>query len=246
MRRRTNRRRPTVRALTRAVETKNAETYNLGLNIYSSQNPLFPSGNQIVLGPNSGTMQIPQGVFNGYRIGNKITTKRLILKGTLHPLPFQTTTNPTPVPQQIRMLVYYDRSDPNVVPNPSSDMFQNNNTNGGFLNQLSDLWRPYNTDKYRILLQRTFKLGFAYSEGSGSSPDYQGLSNNDFKLNCNFSIDLTKYYPKTVKFDENNLQPTTRGLFVLFYACAASGGATPAAVIPAAVEYMFRYTYTDM
>lgn len=246
MRRRTTRRRPTVRALTRAVETKNAETYNLGLNIYSSGNALFPSGNQIVLGPNSSSMQIPQGVQNGYRIGNKITTKRLIFKGTLHSLPYEVSTNPQPVPQQVRMLVYYDRQDNNVVPNPTSDMFQNNNVNAGFVNQLSDLWRPYNTDKYRILAQRTFKVGFADNTGTGNTAAYQYLANNDFKLNCNFSIDLTKYYPKTVKFDENSLQPTTRGLFVLFYACAASGTVTPSNIIPCAVEYMFRYTYTDM
>lgn len=234
------------RVVSRAAETKSQVSYNLGLNIYSSANASFPVNNIIAVGPNSTSCHIAQGVQNGYRIGNKITTRSLWMKGTLHPTQYDATTNPAVVPQQVRMVVFYDRQQPNLPPAPGSDFFQFGNVNMGFLNDLTDLWRPYNTDRYRILTQRTYKLGAAVHEGPGNNPSLSNSANNDFKLNINFRINLTKYYPKIVKFDENNLQPQTRSLFVFWYTCSSVGNAYAAAAMPAQVEYMFEYKYTDM
>jgi len=242
-------RRTVRRAVARTAEVKSQTGYNLGQNIYSSAHATFPSNNMIVLGPNSGTCQIAQGVQQGYRIGNKVTTKSLWFKGTFRPNPYNATSNPLLFPQQVRMIIFYDRSDPNVVPSPGADLFQLGNVNQGFNNDLTDLWRPFNTDRYRILTQRTYKLGFSNNNGTGAPgviTDYQFNSNNDFRLNVNFKINLTKYYPKIVKFDENNLQPMTRGLYALIYCCAASGGANGPSTIPLGVEYMFDYKYTDL
>lgn len=244
VRRRVLRRRAPLRRASRS-EVKQQTAYNLGLSLKSSASGSFGTTNQFALGPNASTLQIAQGVQNGYRIGNRVTTKSLRFKGTIYPKPYNATTNVVPIPTQVRMIVYYDRQHPNDLPNPVSDMFQLGNVNQGFLNDLTDMWRPYNTDRYRILMQRTFKVGNSIVGGQGSAGQYQSFANNDFKLNCNFNINLTKYYPRIVRFDENALQPTTRSLFVLFYLCAASGDPLSSSQEAVTVEYMIDYKYTD-
>ena len=97
----------------------------------------------------------------------------------------------------VRMVIMYDRTNPTQEPQPGINMFQQAGANTGFFNDLTDLWRPYNTDRYRILTTRTFKLGYASNNGTGAQPGFQNLANNDFKMACNFRINLTKYYRST-------------------------------------------------
>jgi len=232
------------REIARQTETKSKQTFNLGLNLWASGAANWLD-NIIPVGPNATTMAIAQGVANGSRIGNVIRTKRFVIKGTIAGNGYNATTNPTPFPQQVKMVVFYDRKNPTSVPDPRTDYFQDGGSNVGFSNDLIDLWRPVNTDRYRILEQRNFKVGYASYEGTGNQGGAQFLANNDFKFNCNFSVDLTKHYPKVVKFDENNSDPTTRGLYVMWYMAAASGGANSTAWKPVEVAYMLQYEYED-
>lgn len=233
--------------IAREVENKDTQYYNLTKDLVSVPSATFQD-NVIQVGPNNNAtepMTIYQGTGVASRIGNKIKTKMLMLKGTIVPLPYNATTNNNVTPLQVKMIVFYDRSTPNAEPQPSSNMFQQQGANAGFYNDLTDLWRPFNTDRYRILTTRTWKLGFAQNEGTGYVANFQGLTNNDFKMNVNFKVNLTKYYPKHVKFDENSGDPTTRGLWILFYYVSATGNAIGAGQAACNVQWMVDYKYED-
>lgn len=229
--------------LARSVETKSQQMFNYNRSIYSSNSINFPD-NVIELGP-SGALQVVQGVTRCQRIGNKVRVKRLMFKGDICANPYDATLNPNPSPQLVKMVIFYDRTDPTALPTVSTNFFQNGASNVGFNNDLVDAWRPFNTERYRILATRTFKVGNAISPNLGVNTSFQSYANNDYKMTNTFSVDLTKYYPKTCVFDENNVTPNSRGLFAIFYCCAGSGQANGAAWIPCSMQYMQEFSFTD-
>jgi len=233
----------------RAMETKCAQTYNLGKSLYPTNSGTF-GDNVIELGVDGVNLVVGQGTGQGSRIGNEILTQRVLFKGTVVPNPYDVTVNPNPRPVQLRMIIYYDRTIPTSAPSVTgNDMFQDGGSSSGFQNDLVDLWRPYNTDRYRILMQRTWKIGFAGYGGTALVPAnaqaQQYYENNDFKLNINFSIDVTKYYPKIVKFNDTTNTPTSRGLFALFYYSAADGTQLPSTNVSLGMQYMIDYKFKD-
>lgn len=198
--------------------------------------------------PSSVTLDIVQGTGNGARIGNRITTKRLMYKGTLTVMPYNPVSNVTPLPTQVKMWIFYDREFPTSFPTPatSSNFFQFNNTTQGFSNDLVDLWKPVNTDKYRVLATRTFKLGNADYQSNGTGyAGQQYYANNDFKLNHTFSVNLTKMIPKIIRYNDNDPEPMSRGLYSLFVAYAADGNPITSGQALAKCSWMLDYTYED-
>ena len=114
------------REISRNVEVKTAQSYVLDRTLGAVGNPDFittssPVGNMIILGPDPGSMVINQGTGQGDRIGNKITLKRLVIKGTLVPLPYDAIYNGTIFPVQVKIWVFYDRQDPSAVPDPRTN-----------------------------------------------------------------------------------------------------------------------------
>jgi len=238
-------------AISRAAENKNRQFYGSGT-ILSVSNVTGSDNAVIALSPRAGGIQIDQGTGSGGRIGNSITTKSVMFKGTLTPLPYDATTNPNPAPTQIKMFIFYDKRDPVNYPTPmlNADFFQFNNSAKGFANNLTDLWAPINEDVYRVLYSRTFKLGYADYSGTEQNATFnsnqQSYTNNDFKLNANFRVNVTKYLIKKVKYNDNNSIPTTRGLFCMFVPLYANGLAITTATVPAQVQFMIDYNYEDV
>lgn len=234
--------------ISRNIENKTVQAYNYNFPIYPATSANFLN-NVYELGPSGGAMTIPQGTGQANCIGNTIKTKKLTWKGTIVPLAWDTATNPNPRPQQVKLYIFYDKIDPTAVPDPRTNFFQNGNSSKGFQDDLADNFSPINTDRYRVLTTRTFKLGFSQYAGTASSAANQGawqaFSNNDFKLNCNFSIDLTKYYPQIVKYNDTNNVLTTRGLYALWTTVAADGAVWNAAWVTAATQFVQTYEYED-
>lgn len=237
------------REMRRVAETKTFEMVNLGKNIYPSNHVSFPD-NVIPLGPNSSTMVIAQGVGQGDRIGNKLTIKKLSFKGTIVPLPQDATLNPNPRPLQVRMDIVYDREDPNDAFVPGSLYFQLGNSSSAHRNDLVDMWAPVNTDRYRVLHTRIWKLGYGAYTGTATSATnqatQQAYANNDFPFNVNFNIDVTKYLIKTVKYNDTSVYPLTRGCYAFFYACYADGNALASTTVPCAMQFVQNLQFTDV
>jgi len=191
---------------------------------------------------------VAQGSGQGERIGNRITCKSLMLKAIFVPTPYNATTNPTPLPMQIRCVIFYDKEAPTTVPSPASlgDIFQFGNTSQGFQDDLLDMVLPFNTDRYRICAQKTFKLGYANYGGTGSLAGSQFFANNDFKYNCQWNVQLAKFLPKTVKYNDNDQDSITHQLYMMLIPTLATGGAFSGTVRPATVQYTLSAKYTDL
>lgn len=257
-----------VRAIRRYVKAEIARNIENKTSQYFYEVPMMTSApadhsvynNLIQIGPDALEMQIGQGTGQGQRIGNNIKTKALMFKGTLFPSGLQTTgTPPTvfpnsfPCPVQVRMVLFYDKTDPVAEPDIWSNFFQNGNTTTGPRNNLTDMWAPINTDRYVVHYQRLFKLGYDnYAPISSAQPGLDPttkpqnyFANNDFDFNQNFSINCTDYYPKNVTYQDGSLTPTTRGLWAVFLVAAANGGQLPTSNFPCRVQYMVDYKYED-
>lgn len=242
--------REVARQIARNVENKTVQSY-----IYSRQlfgpacsSSDFIANNMIALGPSAVGLVITQSAGQGGRVGNTIKTKSLQFTGTFVANAYNVSTNPAPRPVQVKMWILYDKSAPTTLPNPptSADFFQNGAISKGFNDDLTDLWSPINKDRWRVLTTRSYKLGNSsyISNGSGYVPN-QYFANNDFSLNANFRVNLTKFYPKMVKFNDSTTVPTTRGLYCMFTVHAADGGTIGGIDQQVNVQWMQSYVYED-
>lgn len=233
--------------IARNVENKTFQyVENPGLDILPCNSPGFES-KIISCSPNSGYLAIQQGTGQGQRIGNRIKIKSLRIGGVIFPLPYNATSNLTPAPVQIKLWFFYDKEEPQAYPTPqsSADFLQFGSSSLPLQNQLFDHSMPVNTDRYRVLTTRTYKLGYASYLGTGTQPQQGNFSNNDFKLNCNFNIDLTKHSIKNVLFRDNSSNPTSRGIFMMAQAVYANGTPIASNQIPARMSYMLTVDYED-
>jgi len=208
----------------------------------------FDLVNVFPLGLQAGAFELQQGTAQGQRVGNRIRVKRATIKGTLVALPYNATSNITPAPCQVKMVLFYDRQNPSTIPAPAvdGDIFDFNTTITGFYGDLVDMWATFNTERYRILKTKVFKVGYANSNlnaaGTTGSLNY---SNNDFKYNCNFNVDFTKYLVKSQRFIDNNINATNRQLYMMWIPVAATGGIFNSAVRPIGLQYQATLTYED-
>lgn len=237
--------------ISRMAENKKAHIVTIGLDLQGTATAAtFDNTNIIALGCQTGAYEIEQGVGMSQRIGNKITVKRATIKGTIVANGYNATTNPTPKPVQIKMVLFYNKEEPNVKPTPAqdADFYDFENTTTGFRNDLIDMWDSYNTEKYRIVKTKTFKIGWASSDqftvGSGTQGTLN-MPNNDFKLNANFKIDYTKYLPKTMVFKDNNINSTSKQLYCMWIPCSADGSFIFSGVTRANVCYSCQLQYED-
>lgn len=234
------------KAIARDVENKTIQYYSdSAVPIYPLDSVNFTTNNIYSVSLNNTTLSMGQGVGNGQRVGNRVKIKSAFIAGTIYPAPYDAGSNPTPQPTQVAIWIFYDKQFPSSVPNPTSDFFQRNNTVQPMDGTLQDLYSPINTDKYRVLTKRIFKIGYAAATGTGAVPGSQNFANNDFKLNVSFKIPLTKYMIKNVKFNDASPNPTTRNLYFMILPVASNGSTFAAAGRPCNYFYNMSITYED-
>lgn len=231
--------------ISRNIENKRVQFFSAGSNIYPS-NSLSFLGSFIPLTPYNGFLQIDQGVGQGGRIGNKIKLKKLTIKGTIFPLPYDNPLNPNPTPIQVVLWLVTQRALPVNNPTDLTGFLQNGNGSRNLSGNLSDVISTVNEDKFMYHHRRIYKIGYAQYEGTGIQPAFQAFCNNDFKLNQNFSIDVMKYAVKDVIYDDTaGASPRTRGVFLLAQAVNADGSTMANNIIPCAMTYELNCEYED-
>jgi len=236
-----------IRKTIQSVAEKKIANFNDFAHDVVGSNSAAAAAQIIPVCPFTAGWPIAQGVSQDERVGNRIKIHRAVIRGTLHPQPYNVTTNINPQPTLVQMIVFWDKENTNVTPNPfGTNFFQLGSTSEGFQNHIVDTWLPINTDKWSVVYRRTFKVGTSASEGTGIVVGAQAFANNDFKFNCNFTVDLTKHLVKNVKFNDNDVDATTRGLWCMWVACDANGGTLPAAGVPVRVCYTADLSYTDV
>lgn len=204
--------------------------------------------NVIPVTPYTGALEIAQGTSQDERVGNRIQIQRLTLKGSVFAIGYDLTINPNPQPTVVQMFVYYDKTNPTIIPDPfgSNDFFQFGGSSADFRNDVVDGWAPINKDRYVCVVRKKFKVGFATYGGTGIAVTQQSYTNNDFAFSRDFSVNLTKHCVSKVRYEDLDFNPSTRGLFCSWVCFAANGSAYPSTAQPCRVSFSVDATYTDL
>lgn len=211
-----------------------------------TNSPVDPSYNPINV-DNANIIRIDQDVALGTnvssRIGNKINVTKVLFKYGLiiNSLAAGGVTNPT----NVRMVFFYDREYPTEMPTPTfnGNFFDNNGGSQAFSGDYTDMIKGFNTDRYRILKVKTFKLGNSYSTGTTGNNLF--WSNNDYKMNYRGTLDLTKHVIKRQKFNDNLSISQNRKLYMLAYLTTPNISVMTAASTPVVLTYQTEMFYED-
>jgi len=245
--------------LARNVETKSIQYYqdNVPVSDYNSGAYLGSASTMFVgvLTPDSFLTPIALGPSSSQRIGNKITISKVTLRGMITPRTYQTTgteespVNNAPEPFLFKMWIGYQKATAYNEPDSGfPGFFQEGGTSGNPTGTLMDTFRKINTDKYTIVATRTFKVGpqsITLSQNTPVVANNQNYANNDFKFCQRFSFDVTKHCVKTVRYNDTNNQPNTRGLFWWVEAINTTGVNFVAGRFPAEMSYEVDIQYKD-
>lgn len=197
--------------------------------------------------PYQGLWSIGQGVTQNTRVGNKIKVRRVMLNYTLRPNPYNATTNAIPQLCEVDLFLGYLKQANGILPTALDigQLFQLGNSAMAPQGNLLDLISDINKDFWTIKKRWRHKVGYADYTGSGPNVVTQYYSNNDFHLNVVKKMDITKFCPKTITFNDGTNSPMGNNLFFFFQAVASQGDTFLAAQEPMRIDYWVSFEYED-
>lgn len=210
-----------------------------------------PDFNAFPMCPLSGIWSIPQGVLQGNRIGNQIKTRQVYLNYIIRPQPYDAVANPQPRPCNVQLLLGYVKNTPCFQPGAIDiqQLFQNGSAVAAPIGNNRDIISITNTDYWAIKKRWTHKVGNSNFGGTtASAPDQsqnQFYANNDYKLCIMKRINITKFLPVSLQFNDAGVTPTSKNLFFMYYAVAATGVTLPATTLPMNMEFWVDYHFED-
>lgn len=207
-----------------------------------------PTLNVRPLTPYPGYIQISQGVTQNGRTGNEVKVRKVTLRYVLYMNKYNPETNNTLAPLEIQLFLGFVRNSSGLLPNVTDfgNLYQYNNTVNPIFGDLTDLTQRINTDYWTIKKYWRHKLGYSTLLASDVTiTSAANFANNDFKLNHVRTMDITKYYPKTLKFNDVSDTLQGPGLFFFFQALSADGNTLAGSQIPASILYQCDVSYED-
>lgn len=203
----------------------------------------YPAGAQLIL---------TQGTGDGNRIANRVSTKRVMLRGAIWPNPYNASTNTINAPIEVCLWIFKLKggladtySSVNTV--LTNSIFKIGNGTAGISNTMLDLSYPINNDVILLKKRKVFKLGNAIQGSSAvGSTNSNYYSNNDFKLNHKFRLNITKYVNKKIAFKDTDTNPTTTTTWCAITFLNSDNSAPVLTNIPASFNYFLEYQYEDM
>ena len=190
-------------------------------------------------------ISIPRGNNNSTRIGSEIRIKKVMLKSSFIPAPV-TGDNVIPRPQIVKVYFGYAKSQLGVsrgeLPSAALDFFKVQGSNDAPEGDVRDLNKKINNDLYSIVKKsRNIKVGNSgYFQSQLADQDF---NNNDMNLFTTYNVDLTKFYHKVQKFNENDQGSSNRGLY-MYVTCVDATG-TQSTELPVQMAYELCVSYTD-
>jgi len=159
---------------------------------------------------NSGLLNLTQGVNVDQRVGNRITLKRFVIKGTIYWDPAYTVAQDANSPGWLQSQGYVDlyigrpRDLNTVLDNDLPLFYQNGSTTITPTAQIEERTYSVNKDDYNVLYHKRFKIGANTVAG-----DNVNYGNNDYSLNKEFGIDLCRkhYKNKIIRYNDANVNP---------------------------------------
>lgn len=227
------------------IENKSYQIqWSQNLGSYNNSNTLFA----FPLTPYAGGLNILQGITQSTRIGNQIKPRKLIWDFILSNKAYDAVSNPSPQPMELQLIIASLKQCPGELPSPTdvSYLYQLNASAIAPSGNISDLTQKFNTDVFNIHKVYNFKLGYSTSSGTGTLANYQAFANNDFKLNIRRRINLMKYCPKNIVYNDNASTPTSRCVFAMWNLMPCIAGSTFASsVLPARLDSTISIDYED-
>lgn len=230
------------RELSRQIENKEITTYGVNQSLTVQQSG-GPAVFKIPLIP-----AVSQGTGNNNRIGNTIRPKSCYIKGFVNCKEYNGSTNITPSPVWIRLMlvkalnVTYQGGAPGEL---DSAIFKGNGAALGFQGNMLDQTLEINTDLFRPLVDKKIKIGFSSAFVGG----LVGTTTNYFdnsSMSRPFYINWGKYVKKMVKFnDSSNGNSAQNDNLYLLFAVSTCDGATNSGSIPAECHYNNYFRFED-
>jgi len=151
---------------------------------------------------------VGQGTGQGDRIGNKILIKRNIFKGYMYAL---NATDTGGFPTNITMYIGRLKVGISTPTNSAiAQMFQAGDTTFPPTDDNRAHLYAINKNLGNVYYRRTFKIGGSTSNSANA------VSNNDYKALRHFSINLSKWIPKVINYNDGNNVSTNAGLYAWF------------------------------
>jgi len=207
---------------------------------FSMQNigqfPILQTGNIT-----TDSFTIAQGAGQADRIGNIIKLHKVTLDLIIFPLGYDSQTNINVTPQEVRMILASNRNSLTLPP-PASGMFNYGDLSQDPQQTLMDQILSINTDKWIVKKQRFAKIGYSLLPGNPNNV----LPNNDFKLNHKMKLDITKYCPSHMRWNDTSKIPYNSNLYLTFITSTADGTSTASTQTKALrCVYNINCEYTD-
>lgn len=251
-----------VKSVIHAVaETKHISVRNTKIPYILDVNTPTISSNMWILNPCQPTEVAPFGGIqgpligsqDGQREGNSITVKRAFLNMVIYPEGFDENYNNSIRPLNGRLWFFRTKRNQQTPPTSAQlcgtlgNFFQDTTGMSGFAGNLSDNLMRLNSDLYTYLGHKDFKLGFSAYNGTGSNtqPMDQYYHNNDYKMNCIFKMNITKYLPKKFTWDDAGV-PTHPYTFCVIQVVKADGSSSDFSQLPCRVMYEMGWHYKDI
>lgn len=214
----------------RMVEDKEVRSLITNKLLYSFANQPVPANSgffaQNILDCSQVWGSIPQGTGEGSRVGNQIRCTKFTYDAIISVPLTEEYVNQGPF--HVKLWVISSRfNDQNasvqevyesMCSTISNNFFDNGNAAQGMSGALIDHLMPVNLDRWRVHTTRTMKVGNSEAIEVGT---YRG--NNDFKALCNVHIDLLKYMPKLLKYNDTSTTLFNKKLFIVYEILGCGG-----------------------
>lgn len=190
---------------------------------------------------------VSNSTYSNNRIGNQIKCVSGIIKGHVNLLPYNATTNPSPAPLWVRMLVVKCFPQRNQSPylNASylAGIFRGNATGLAQQFNMLDISLPVNDDWFRVLADKKFRLGSTAPSATGA------VSTGSYFDNTHMSVPFTfnwgKYVKSAIKFedDQSSNLAQNHNLYLIIMPVNADG--TSNAYTPCEWHYVNTMKFED-
>ena len=226
------------------------ENKNVQLNSSTSFGNINQSAvlNVAALTPYAGALAITQGTGSANRTGNEVKTRKVLLKYVIYPKPYNVTTNTSLRPCYVQLWLGYVKNSSGLKPIASDydQLYNYNNTVNPILGQLFDLNQSINSDYWCIKKAWTHKVGFSNTFNASGGDGSAGYNNNnDFPYSIVKKLDITKFYPKVMKFNDASTTISGPGLFFFFQCVTANGDTLGASQLPVKMEWQLGVEFED-
>jgi len=190
--------------------------------------------------------QITQGLGQGDRIGNTIRPRSVYFNYVLYPTPYSAVLNPQPTPQDV--MIFFGKVKNSRAQQPiASDfakLWQSGDTSRSPFSTTLDMLQDVNKDWFTVYKIMRHKVGTGNYNGTGTQAAYQHFTNNDYKYNVVRRLNITKYVPKVIKFNDTTAQNTNDGLWMWAMSVNANGTVNSSSA-PLYMDVTLNFSYED-